>query len=207
MSGYFCSNLGDEKDLTPENINKYLTLLSKFSQDKNIDTSTCLPGYRHGSTMSQLSEQLEFISDKLEEFPMELENDTEKGLDIDSLYQLFSQNDPQKLQETISSTNKNAKSFIITKLCSKENKIPIDKLGQIANLICDSENKSIDTEKVYDFVNKNANEENIDGIIELIQLYKGTDRLGYYAKQDLEVPRGDYKTFPPKRPALLFCKS
>jgi len=195
MSAHAGSNLGDDKELTPENINKYLTLLSRFSQDKNIDTSTCLPGYRYGSTMPQLNEQMELISEVLDKFPMELENDTEKGLDIDSLYQLFSQNNHQKLQETINTTRKEAKSFIINKLNSKENKIPTDKLVKMANSIFDPENRSISIEKVYDFVNENSNEENIDDIIDLIELFKGTDKLGYYADSYLKAPQGDYKSY------------
>ncbi|MBR3889474.1 hypothetical protein IKJ53_03075, partial [bacterium] len=177
LSAIQCSNLGNDEDLTAENVEKYIDFLKKYSADTTFATESLLPTYESKS-LKELTTDISAIDDILNEYPIDFSNNKERQYSINELKKITSRKDLVEVQTYINSLLPEAKVTGIEQLPDENSTLEKTKLATICNTVHD-ENYGEFNIKLFDFI-KNQEEnnyENLDGIIKLIKAYQGTDEL------------------------------
>lgn len=177
LSAIQCSNLGNDEDLTAENVEKYIGFLKKYSADATFATESLLPTYESKS-LKELTTEISAIDDVLKEYPIDFSNNKERQYSINELKKITSRKDLAEVQAYINSLSTEARATGIEQLPNENSALDKSKLATICNTVHD-ENYGEFNIKLFDFI-KNQEEnnyENLDGIIKLIKAYQGTGEL------------------------------
>lgn len=185
-----CSNLGNDEDLTPSNVKRYLTILEKYQQNPAFDIDSLKPHYEN-KTLKEITDSMTQIDSVLEQYPMDFESsdDTFK-ITKSTLEQLSQRSDIADVQKYINSLSKEAKSLGIRQIPDTDSTLDKTKLAQICNIVTEKDYGQVNTGKLFNYINQH--QENIDGIIKLINRYKGTNTLNSYVDRALTVGNNDY---------------
>ena len=184
-----------EQYLTPGIIDKYCSNIKELSEKGIVDRAS-LNFSNNGGTIDEHISKITEIKKMLDEYPMDLESASGAQLSIADLYEL-SKRDSAEVQTYVNSLSKDAKFDGIKNFIYCKTNIPNDKLSEICNVIYDKDYGRIHgDDKILAYIDENKGEncENIDGIIDLLKAYKGTDGLNtYHPASCLYVANGDYK--------------
>ena len=195
LSAIQCSNLGNDEDLTKENVEKYIGFLKKYSADTTFTTESLLPTYESKS-LKEITDEISKIDNILTENPIDFSNSEEKQYSIIDLKKLTDRKDFHEVQTYINSLSKDAKATGIQELPDENSKLDKTKLANICNIVHEKDYGKFNKEKLFEFINKQEenNYENLDGIITLISAYRGTGDLNvYYLDQRLSPANNDYR--------------
>lgn len=195
LSAIQCSNLGNDEDLTAENVEKYISFLEKYGADTTFNTASLLPTYENKS-LKEITTDISAIDDVLKEYPIDFSNSEEKQYSINELKKITSRKDLAEVQAYINSLSIEAKATGIQVLPTENSKLDKTKLANICNIVHEKDYGKFNKEKLFEFINKQEenNYENLDGIITLISAYKGTENLNtYHLDQRLSPANNDYK--------------
>ncbi len=190
-----CQDLAkQEKELTPEVIDKHCKLIEELSKLDMMERSSLKYSYA-GDTILDHTGKMEKVTQMLKEYPLDLKATDEEKMSLNSFYEL-AQRDGKEVQTYINSLSEDAKYKGISKYIFDKSGIPNDRLAELCNILYDKSYGKIYDDKIFAFIdeNKGDNCENIDGIIELLNAYKGTDVLNSYSPEyKLHVANKDYK--------------
>lgn len=192
-----CDNLGTDEELTPENIEQYLKLLEKYSQNSYFDVSSLKPSYRN-ETLNEITKSITQVDNVLEKYPINFEtNDRKFKLSISNLEKLTQRADIENLSKFINSLTPNAKVVGLNNLPEENSKIDKTKLAQLLNIVSADDYGDVNKSGLIEFIKQQEdnNYENLDGIIKLIQRYKGTNSLNTSdLDRPLTVGKNDYES-------------
>lgn len=190
-----CQDLeAQEKDLTPEVIDKHCSLLEELSKVDMLDKATLKYSYA-GDTIIGQSEKMEQVLKMLKEHPFSMDSTDTDKLALANFHTL-AQKDGEEVQKYINSLTPDAKLKGIQKFVYDETGLPANKLAEICNIVYDKSYGKIYDDRLFAFIDENKGEncENIDGIIMLLNAYKGTDVLeSYHPEYKLRVANKDFE--------------
>ena len=189
-----CSNLGNDEDLTEENIKKYISFLEKYGADTTFNTASLLPTYENKS-LKELTEDISAIDNVLEKYPIDFSNSNETQYSIIDLKKITNRKDFPDVQAYINSLTKEAKTTGISQLPDESSTLDKTKLATICNIVLDKDYGKFSSEHLFEFINKQEenNYENLDNIIKLISAYSGTEELNTrYINRKLSPAHNDF---------------
>lgn len=186
-----CDNLGADEELTPENIQNYLKILEKYSQKPSFDINSLKPSYEQ-RTLKEITNSMREIDSVLDKYPIDFESSDENfKITRPAIEKLTGRADIAEVQKYINSLSKEAKAVGINNLPEETSELDKTKIAQICNIISEKDYGKACAPALFEYLRTNS--ENIDGIIKLIQRYKGTDTLNTnYMDRVLTVGGNDY---------------
>jgi len=183
-----------ENDITPDLINKYCEEIQDLSKYDAISKESLKYSYA-GDDIKTMTEKMGQVIKVLKDYPMNLTSTDKKSLAFSNFYDLTKRKDFSDIQGYINSLSDDAKIKGILHLPDEESDFPKDKMAEICNLVFDKDFGPVKEEALFKFIesDKENNYENLDGIIKLIGVHKGTAHLDTnYPERTLYVANGDY---------------
>lgn len=190
-----CTNLSKNGDVSQEDVDKYISHLKNFKDLNFVDIASLKTCY-DGKDIHELNQIFDNIQEKLKQYPMDLSMEDGKNISRTTLESLLNRKDVENVQKYINSLSKEAKISGINHIPKENEDFEKLKTAQICNLVYSKDYGQIRDEYLFKFLElqKENDYKNIDGIISLMEAYKGTNKLNTPYMQDvLSVANGDYK--------------
>ncbi|MGN1153593.1 MAG: hypothetical protein ACI4S3_06155 [Candidatus Gastranaerophilaceae bacterium] len=190
-----CSNLSKDGKISQETVEKYISHLQNFKDAKFIDIDSLKPSYE-GKDLNELNEMFDNIKEKLEKYPMDFSMPEDKKISAKTLNNLLNRQDIQNVQKYINSLSKEAKIAGINHIPQENSDFEKLKTAEICNTVYSKGYGRFSAERLFEFLDKQKENDykDIDGILGLIKLYKGTGKLDTsHPAEVLLVANGDYE--------------
>lgn len=187
--------IGEDKDLSPANVQNYLNLLKDFKDNKNVDASSFSEFDSPELSLKNFSNSMSQINSVLNDYPMELSTSDDKNkLKKSEIESFIYRDDIPNVQTYVNSLTPEAKHTGIKYMPASDKSELMPDIANISNIISENNYGDVDTDKLFEFINDKSKEDGFDikGIAKLIELNKGTNNLKYGVKDSLSVTNNDY---------------
>ena len=188
--------IGDDKDLSEENVNQYLEQLKDFKDNKKIDVSTFSNFDSPELSLINSSKSMSKIDAVLNKYPMDLSTSNDKQkLTKSEIESFINREDISNVQSYVNALTPESKHLGIKYMPASDKSELMPDIANISNIISQNDYGDVDTDKLFEFINDKSKEDGFDikGITKLIELNKGTNNLRYGETDFLSVTNNDYK--------------
>lgn len=187
--------IGDDKDLSEENVNKYIEQLKDFKDNKKVDISTFTNFDSPELSLKNFSKSMSQIDSVLNEYPIDLStSDDKQKITKTEIENFINRDDIKSVQEYVNSLTPESKKLGIKYMPTSDNTELMSDIANICNIISQNDYGDVDTDKLFEFLYTKSKENGFDikGITKLIELNKGTNNLKYNP-DDISVSNNNYK--------------